>query len=119
MSAVLDLLELDDRRLDELLYLWERFMKSSQPYRELWYPDGATGCVGGGYSQSFEDMVDAADSNSAEAVNAAIDGLEGIEQAAVYHIHLEAMYGFVEPVDCVYARARGQLRVWLPSRGVY
>jgi hypothetical protein len=114
-----DLLELDERRLDQLLYLWERFMRSSQPYRELWYPNGATGCVGGGYSQSFDDMVEAADTSSAEGVNAAIDSLEGKEQAAVYHTHLEAHYGYVEPVDVVYARARGQLRVWLPSRGVY
>lgn len=119
MNAARDLLELDQRRLDELLYLWERFMKSSQPYRELWYPDGATGCVGGGYSQSFEDMVEAADSRAAEAVNAAVDDLEGLEQAAVYHVHLNVMYGFLESVESVYARARQQLAVWLPGRGIY
>lgn len=118
MSAV-DLLELDERRLDELLYLWERFMKSSQPYRELWYPDGACGCVGGGYSQSFDDMVEAADSRAAEAVNAAIEDLEGVAQAAIYHMHLGVMYGFVEDVDSAYGRGRRQLAVWLPCRGVY
>jgi hypothetical protein len=112
-------LALDDRRLDELLWLWERWMSSSQPYRDLWYPDGACGCVGGGYSQSFEDMVEAADSRAAEAVNGAIDSLKPIEQCAILHVHLHAVFRFREPLEAIYGRAREALRVALPSRGVY
>lgn len=120
MSAVLSLpRELDDYRLDRLLDLWSGWMRSSQPLRDLWYPDGACGCVGGGYSQSFDDMVDAADSRAAEAVNGAIESLKPIEQCAVTHVHLLAVYRFREPVQVVYLRARDGLRVALPARGVY
>jgi hypothetical protein len=119
LSAVLSLIELDEGRLDELLGLWTRWMQSSQPLRELWYPDGATGCVGGGYSQSFEDMVEAADARAAEAVNGAIESLSPAEQCAVTHMHLYAVYRFREPVAVVYGRARQALRLGLPMRGVY
>jgi hypothetical protein len=120
LSAVLALpLELENGRLDQLLELWTAWMSSSQPLRELWYPDGACGCVGGGYSQSFDDMVEAADARSADAVNAAIESLPPIEQCAVTHVHLYAVYRFREPVEVVYLRARETLRVALPSRGIY
>lgn len=122
MSAVLAMAlpsELDDRRLDELLNLWERLMRSNQPLRDLWYPDGACGCVGGGYSQTFDDMLEVADARCAEAVNGAIESLSPIEQMAVNHIHLRAVYRLREPVHLVYQRARFTLRVALPARGVY
>ena len=94
-------------------------MRSSQPLRELWYPDQAAGCVGGGYSHDFEAMVMDADTRSAEAVGAAIDGLETIEQCSVYHVHLAAVYRFRLPVEAVYENARYSLRVGLPQRGIY
>jgi hypothetical protein len=111
--------ELDEGRLDELLGLWERWMRSNQPLRDLWYPDGACGCVGGGYSQTFEDMLEAADARSAEAVNGAVESLSPIEQMAVNHVHLRAVYRLREPIHRVYSRARFTLRVALPARGVY
>lgn len=123
MSAVLAVClpyELDDRRLDELLSLWERWMSSSQPYRELWYPDSACGCVGGGYSQSFEDMVEAGDLRAAEAVNGAIDSLSPVQQCAIFHVHLYSVFRFKRlDVEVVYLEAREALKVGLPSRGVY
>lgn len=120
MSAVLSLpTELDDRRLDELLDLWASWMSSSQPLRDLWYPDGACGCVGGGYSQTFDDMVEAADRRAADAVNGAVESLPPIEQSAVTHVHLDAVYRFEEPMEGVYLRARDTLRVALPYRGIY
>jgi len=111
--------QLEDARLDELLGLWARWMRSSQPLRDLWYPDAACGCVGGGYSQSFEDMVEAADARTVEAVNGAIESLSPIEQGAIVHVHLYAVFRFREPVEEVYARARQQLKIGLPMRGVY
>lgn len=112
-------LELSEGRLDELLGLWARWMRSDEPIRALGFPDKACGCVGGGYSQTFEDMVEAADQRAAEAMNGAIDSLPPAEQCAVLHVHLYAVYRFREPVDAVYGRARNQLRVALPARGFY
>lgn len=111
--------EIDDGRLDELLYLWERWMRSNQAYRELWYPDGAAGCVGGGYSQTFEDMLEQVDARVVEAVNGAVESLSPIEQCAVLHVHLHAVFRFREPMEDVYQRARGLLKAALPMRGVY
>lgn len=120
MSAVAALPAiLDDDRMGELLSLWSRWMSSSQHLRELWYPDQAAGCVGGGYSNTFEDMIDESDRMYAAAVNGAIEGLRAIEQAAIYHFHLAAVYRFGRPVDGVYENARYSLRVVLPQRGIY
>lgn len=106
-------------RLDALLDLWTRFMRSGEDVRELWYPDSACGCVGGGYSQTFDDMVEAVDARLAESVNAAIDSLPVVEQCAISHKHLWAVYRFREPVVVVYQRARDALAIVLPARGVY
>ena len=105
--------------MGELLSLWSRWMRSSQPLRELWYPDTACGCVGGGYSHSFDDMVEDNDKRHAEAVGAAIDDLSPSEQCAVYHVHLAAVYRFRLPMEAVYDNARYELRVILPQRGIY
>lgn len=111
-------LTLDDRRLDELLSLWARWMGDASPLRELWYPDRAAGFVGGGYSLTFEDLIDAADARAAEAVNGAIDSLPPIQQCAVLHVHLRAVYRFRD-LQATYRGAREALRVALPTRGVY
>lgn len=105
--------------MGELLDLWARWMRSGQPLRELWYPDSATGCVGGGYSHDFDTMLMDMDAHHAESVNAAIDGLRPVEQCAVYHRHLAAVYRFRLPVEVVYDQARYELRIVLPQRGVY
>jgi len=117
MGAVLPT-HLDAVRLDELLSLWARWMRSSQPFRELWYPDQAAGCVGGGNSTSFEEMVEIAELRQAEAVNGAIDSLQPNEQSAIYHFHLAAVYRMWELED-VYLAARATLSVVLPQRGIY
>jgi hypothetical protein len=118
VNAIALPLELEDGRLDELLVLWTAWMRSSSPLRELWYPDTACGCVGGGYSQTFEDMLEAADSRSAEAVDAAVDSLPNIQRCAVMHKHLYAVFRFKD-LEGHYIVARGTLRLVLPKRGVY
>lgn len=110
---------LDDDRMGELLSLWARWMRSSQPYRELWYPDTAAGCVGGGNSHDFETMIEDADKRAAEGVGAAIDGLTPAEQCAVFHVHLASVFRGRAPMEKTYEEARYQLRVILPSRGIY
>ena len=110
---------LDDDRMGELLSIWSRWMRSNQPYRELWYPDTAAGCVGGGNSHDFESMLEDADKRSAEAVGAAIEDLTPAEQASIYHVHLAAVYRFRGAMEGTYEQARYALRVVLPQRGIY
>lgn len=117
MNACLPL-NLDAGRLDELLDLWAGWMRSNQPLRELWYPDKACGCVGGGYSQTFEDMLEASDSRSAEAVDGAIESLSPIQRCAVMHKHLYAVFRFRD-LESHYREARDALAVGLPMRGIY
>jgi len=94
-------------------------MRSSQPLRELWYPDTAAGCVGGGYSHSFDDMVEDSDKQQAEAVGASIEDLKPAEQCAIYHVHLGAVYRIRGVMEGVYEQARYTLRVVLPQKGIY
>lgn len=110
--------QLEDGRLDELLDLWAAWMRSTSHLRELWYPDGACGCVGGGYSQSFEDMVIAADQRAAEAVDACIESLTSVQRCAVLHKHLYAVFRFRD-LENAYLEARTALALGLPMRGVY
>lgn len=112
-------LELGEARLDELLDMWARWMGSSQPYRDLWYPDGACGCVGGGYSLTFEDMLESADARVVEAVDGAIESLEPIQRCAITHYHLAAVFRFRGDAKKIYLEARAALRVALPGRAVY
>lgn len=119
MNAVAIPLELSERRLDELLDLWARWMRSNEPVRALGFPDTACGCVGGGYSLSFDDMVEAMEGRAAEAMNAAIDSLPPVEQAAVLNVHLYAVFRFREAVEEAYGRARQSLRLAMPARGFY
>lgn len=110
---------LDDDRMGELLSLWSRWMRSNQPLRELWYPDTATGCVGGGYSHDFDTMVADMDTQHAEAVNAAIQDLGPAEQCAIFNVHLGCVFRMRGVAEGVYEEARYTLRVVLPQRGIY
>ncbi len=118
MNACILPKQLDEGRLDQLLELWAGWMRSSEPLRELWYPDGACGCVGGGYSQTFDDMVLASDQRAAEAVDAVIEGLSALPKLAVMHKHLYAVFKFSD-LETHYLDARTALGIELPMRGVY
>jgi hypothetical protein len=111
--------ELADDRLDELLSLWARSFDNRGALRELTYPDTACGCVGGGYSQSWDDLWSAKELREIEVVDAAVESLPPTQRCAVEHKHLYAVFRFREPVDLIYGRARQTLRVVLPIKGVY
>ena len=64
-------------------------------------------------------MIEDNDKRHAEAVNAAIEGLSLAEQAAIYHVHLAAVYRIRAPMEGTYEQARYALRVVLPQRGIY
>ena len=110
---------LDDDRIGELLSLWARWMRSNQPLRELWYPDTAAGCVGGGYSHDFDTMVADMDIQQAEAVNAAITDLTPAEQCSIFNVHLGSVFRMRGVTEGVYEEARYTLRVVLPQGGIY
>ncbi len=124
MSAVLLPRELDDYRVGELLAIWEGWMLTpAKDVMELGYPKTATGCHSepwGYWEHTFQDECDAMEYGKAEAVNAAIDDLETLQQMAIYHRHLAAVYHFRRSnLEEVYCAARLMLGKILPSRGVY
>lgn len=112
-------LELDKGRVIELLNLWARSFDDGGQLRPLWYPDGAAGCVGGGNSQTWQDLWDAKERMQIEGVDGAVESLKPIEQCAVFHVHLYAVYRFTRSVEHIYADALDALALALPRRGVY
>lgn len=116
--------ELEDRRLDELLYTWERWMReSADQVFGLGYPAQATGChvePWGYWEDTSQLEYEAMEYSKAEAVHAAIDDLPTLQQMAVYHKHLAAVYVFKRTdLEAEYCAARQTLRVVLPQRAVY
>lgn len=106
----------DHHRLDELLDRWavwiragglEEFDVKSASY----WPTGRS---------TFDDMIFAADSRDAERMNACIEDLPPVEQCAVSHIHVAAVFrsNRGERVEDVYLRARGNLSEGLRRRRV-
>ena len=97
---------------------WRRWMRHDATANG--YPGKAAGCVGGGYSQSFDDMVDAADVRCARIVDALVNSLSPTERAAVYHKYLYAVFRATRgSLEQSLARARLKVAEWLVIRGVY
>lgn len=97
---------------------WRRFMRRDSVTDG--YPGKAAGCVGGGYSQSFDDMADASDVRCARVVDALVSSLGHLERAAIYHQYLYAVFrhgrGSLE--QALYS-AKLKIAGWLVQRGVY
>lgn len=110
---------MDPDRLEFHLENWSRYMRS--PGLMIWYKNKASGTVGGGYSQTFDELCDGADLACAEAVNAIINGdLTPAESCAVHHEYLEAAYRFPrEPIDVVLPRARQKIADGLERKGIW
>ena len=84
------------------------------------FPDTAAGCVGGGYSASFEDMCESADAAAAEAVGALVESLSPIRCAAIHHCYLSAVYRFPRGgFDEALFEARCSIGRGLVARGFY
>ena len=85
-------------------------------------PRKAAGCVGGGYSQSFDDMADSADIRCAQIVDALVDSLSPAERAAINNAYLDAVWRHGRGADYMkQCLAAGRLKVarGLVARGVY
>lgn len=97
---------------------WKRYMRKDEVTDG--YPRRAAGCIGGGYSQSFDDMVDAQDARVARIVDALVTSLEPIERAAIYHRYLYAVFRHGrDQMDAALQRGRMRIAGWLVTRGVY
>lgn len=97
---------------------WRRYMRKDDVTDG--YPGKAAGCVGGGYSQTFDDMADASDVRVARVLDALVSSLTPIERAAIYHQYLYAVFRPArERLEDILARARYRIATWLVARGVY
>lgn len=98
---------------------WRRWMRKDDVTDGA--PGKAAGCVGGGYSQTFDDMADASDIRCARIVDALVSSLSPVERAAVYHEYLYAVFrsGRNSNLEQSLLRARTKVAEWLVIRGVY
>lgn len=109
---------MSEARLEWHFDNWRRWMRKDHVTDGA--PGKAAGCVGGGYSQSFDDMADASDIRCARIVDSLVSSLGHLERAAIYHEYLYAVFrhgrGQLEQ-----ALRAGRLKVagWLVQRGVY
>lgn len=105
-------------RIEFHLLNWARWMKDDV-FTEG-YPRRAAGCLGGGYSRSFDEMVDDADVRCAMALDALIGGLEAPEAAAIHHVYLSAVFRFVRAeIETLLSKAKRKLESGLKARGCY
>ncbi len=107
-----------DDRLAFHLENWRDWMRS-MGMKELRLPSGAAGCVGGGYSNSFDEMCQAADRNAAEIMDAMIESLVPVQQAAIHHRYLRAVFRFPrgnyeQQLDAAFTK----LRAGMSGRGL-
>lgn len=125
MAAVLAMIEVEpmiggmaEGRLEWHFDNWRRFMRRGDVTDG--YPRKGAGCVGGGYSQTFDDMADAADIRVAGIMDALVKSLPPMENAAIHHEYLYAVFRFSrDNFKTTLAAARLRLARWLVSRGVY
>lgn len=107
---------MSEARLEFHFDNWRRWMRRDDVTDGA--PHKAAGCVGGGYSQTFDDMADASDIRCARIVDALVNSLTPLERAAVYHRYLYAVFRFRD-LEATIARARLRVAAWLVARGVY
>jgi hypothetical protein len=109
---------MSEARLEWHFDNWRRYMRRDSVTDG--YPAKAAGCVGGGYSQSFDDMADASDVRCARVLDALVTSLTPIERAAVYHRYLYAVFRHGRgELEQAIERARLKVAGWLVQRGVY
>jgi hypothetical protein len=123
MSAVLSVVELEDTRVGELLSLWERWMregaKSTLELGPALNCESFNSTPWGYWEHTSQEQYESLEYALAPKVNASIEDLETVEQMAVYHYHLAAVFRFNRAdIGEIYDRARRKL-VWImPRHGI-
>lgn len=109
---------MSEARLEWHFDNWRRWMRNDTVTDGA--PHKAAGCVGGGYSQSFDDMADASDIRCARVLDALVSSLSHSERAAINHQYLYAIFRFPrENFQELLDAARLKIAKWLVERGVY
>lgn len=121
MSAVLKekmIGGMSEARLEFHFDNWRRWMRRDSVGDG--YPSKAAGCVGGGYSRTFDEMVDDADIRVAQIVDALVNSLTYAERSAVCHKYLYSRFNFpTKDYDKALERGRYRVAVWLSARVGY
>lgn len=126
MSAVMAMVQeqepmiggMSEARLEWHFDNWRRWMRKDTVTDGA--PHTAAGCVGGGYSQSFDDMADASDVRCARVLDALVNSLNLLERAAIYHEYLYAVFRHNRgQLALALSSARLKIAGWLVTRGVY
>ena len=120
MNAVLDVKigGMLETRLEFHFENWKRWMKKDDVTDGA--PGKACGCVGGGYSQSFDDMVDSADVRCAQIMDSIVNSLSAPQRSAVYREYLYAVFRY-ERLDFQETLTNAKIRSaeLLIIRGIY
>ena len=96
---------------------WATWMRTGGGVRG--YARSVPGLMVGGNIASWEDLCETCDKVAARATDSAVADLPGVEQAAVSHIHLAAVWRFNrEPLEVVYVRALETLGESLTRKGM-
>lgn len=96
---------------------WQR--RRFGEFRRLWYPRKASGNFQCDHSD-FDDMVEQADTRCAKAVEAILSDLTVIQECAIHHQLLAAVYNFPRAnFEQQYGFARELIRKGLTLRGIF
>lgn len=71
---------------------WAAWMRNSGERRGA--GGASTGFIGGGYTANFDDMVAAMERKTAEITDTVIADLPAVQQAAIHHAYLNAVFRF-------------------------
>lgn len=97
---------------------WSRWMDSGRGVEG--FAHESSGVTGGGSSQHFDDMVEASDRRCAAIVNTIIDDLPSIQQMAIYHQYLAAVFHFGRAdLPTLLDAARTKIGASLKAKGVW
>jgi hypothetical protein len=110
---------LTDDRLSYLLATWREWISAPEHVADLGYPSRAAG-IRYRSGDDFDAMVDSMDRTMALAVDSAVDDLPLNERTSVYAVIVSGgrVWRLREPIDTVYERARGLLKIRLRARGI-
>jgi hypothetical protein len=107
---------------DRFIRMWVTFMHGPGKVKPQGYPSRACGGVTNYTSMDLENVAayENLDRTLAEKTDAVINGLPPIEQCAIYHKYLHAVYRFPRGnLDDVLERAKNAIQAGLQRRDVW
>lgn len=106
-------------RVEALLRIWVAYMHGEA--KPAGYPRKASGGVTNYTSLDLENIAayENLDRELAEKTDQVIAGLTPVEQCAVHHEYLHAVYRFREPLDEILERAKLKIEIGLRRRDVW